>query len=142
MGIVCGNFWKDTMTYFYTILYVRDVQRAMAFYQQVFALQEKFCSPEKDYAELVTGSVTLAFARLELAKSNLSRGFTPAAVNDLPFGMEIGFESTDVGDTVQKAIAAGGTLCEQAQSKPWGQTVAYVRDLDGFLVAIGSPMAE
>jgi hypothetical protein len=24
--------------------------------------------------------------------------------------------------------------------KPWGQTVSYVRDLDGFLVEICSPM--
>ena len=128
------------MTYAYTILYVRDVPRAMAFYQEVFALQEKFCSPEKDYGELATGSVTLAFARFELAASNLSRGFNRAEVKAMPFGIEIGFESDDVDGTVQKAIAAGATLYEQAQPKPWGQTVAYVRDLDGFLVEIGSPI--
>ena len=129
------------MTYAYTILYVRDVQRAMAFYRQAFALQEKFCSPEKDYGELATGNVTLAFAKLELAASNLSRGFTRADTNATPFGIEVGFESDDVDGTVQKAIDAGGTLYEQAQPKSWGQTVAYVRDLDGFLVAIGSPIA-
>lgn len=128
------------MTYAYTILYVRDVQRAMAFYQQVFALPEKFCSPEKDYGELATGNVTLAFARFELASSNLSRGFARADAKAMPFGIEIGFKSKDVDGTVQKAIAAGATLYEQAQPKPWGQTVAYVRDLDGFLVEIGSPL--
>ena len=128
------------MTYAYTILYVRDVQRAMAFYQKVFALQEKFCSEEQDYGELATGNVTLAFARVELANSNLTRGFTRADLNAKPFGIEIGFESSDVEGTVQKAIAAGATLYEQAQPKPWGQTVAYVRDLDGFLVEIGSPI--
>ena len=113
----------------------------MAFYQQVFALQEKFCSPEKDYGELATGSVTLAFASFELATSNLSRGFTRAGINTTPFGIEIGFESDDVDATVQKAIATGGTLYEKVQPKPWGQTVAYVRDLDGFLVEIGSPLS-
>ncbi len=112
----------------------------MAFYQEVFALQEKLCLPEKDYGELATGNVTLAFAKLELATSNLSRGFTPADVNAAPFGIEIVFESEDVDGTVQKAIAAGGTLYEKAQPKPWGQTIAYVRDLDGFLVEIASPI--
>ena len=130
------------MTYAYTILYVADVPRAMAFYQSVFALQEKFCSPEKDYGELATGSVTLAFAHFKLATSNLSRGFVHANVDSKPFGIEIGFESDDVAGTVQKAIAAGATLYEQAQPKPWGQTVAYVCDLDGFLVEIGSPLAN
>ena len=130
------------MTYAYTILYVCDVPRAMAFYQQVFALQEKFCSPEKDYGELATGNVTLAFARFELAASNLSSGFVRADVKDKPFGIEIGFTSKDVEATVQKALAAGARLYEQAQPKPWGQTVAYVRDLDGFLVEIGSPMED
>lgn len=129
------------MTYAYTILYVHDVQRAMTFYQKTFALQEKFCSPERDYGELLTGGVTLAFARFELAASNLSRGFTRADSSAAPFGIEIGFESDDVDGTVRKALAAGATLYEKAQPKPWGQTVAYVRDLDGFLVEIGSPLA-
>ena len=130
------------MTYAYTILYVSDVAKAMAFYQEVFALQEKFCSPEKDYGELATGNVTLAFARFELAASNLVRGFTRVDANAKPFGIEIGFKSKDVESTVQKAIAAGATLYEQAQPKPWGQTVAYVRDPDGFLVEIGSPIEK
>ena len=129
------------MAYAYTILYVRDVARAMAFYQEVFALQEKFCTPEKDYGELATGNVTLAFAQLELAASNLSRGFTAVDPAAPPLGIEIGFVSENIDATVQQAIAAGGTLYEPAQLKPWGQTVAYVRDRDGFLVEIGSPIA-
>lgn len=130
------------MTYAYTILYVRDVARAMVFYREVFALTEKFCTPEKDYGELVTGDVTLAFAQLDLASSNLPRGFTAADPAAPPFGIEIGFVSEAIDATVQKAIAAGGTLYAAAQQKPWGQTVAYVRDLDGFLVEIGSSLDE
>jgi hypothetical protein len=31
-------------------------------------------------------------------------------------------------------------LMEEPKIKPWGQVVAYVRDLDGFLIEVCSPM--
>lgn len=126
--------------YAYTILYVRDVARSISFYKQAFGFQEKFVTPKKDYGELATGGVTLAFASLKLAGSNLPQGFTAADCSSAPFGIELGFETDDVGGTVRKAISAGGIEYEKAQSKPWGQVVAYVRDLDGFLIEIGSPV--
>ncbi len=33
------------------------------------------------------------------------------------------------------------TLVVEPNTKPWGQVVAYVRDLDGFLIEICTPMA-
>ena len=42
--------------------------------------------------------------------------------------------------SLNNAIAAGATLVEKPKTKPWGQTVAYVRDPDGFLVEICTPM--
>ncbi|RDT28499.1 VOC family protein, partial [Enterobacter roggenkampii] len=39
----------------YTILYVSDVQKSLQFYQDIFDLPLKFCTPELDYAELITG---------------------------------------------------------------------------------------
>jgi lactoylglutathione lyase len=39
-----------------------------------------------------------------------------------------------------KAIKAGAIAVEKAKSKPWGQVVAYVKDLDGFLIEICTPM--
>lgn len=113
----------------------------MSFYKRVFDFREKFVTPEKDYGELATGSVTLAFASLKLAALNLPRGFTASDCLSAPFGIEIGFETDDVAGTVRRAIAAGGVEYEMARPKPWGQVVAYVRDPDGFLVEIGSPVA-
>ena len=39
-----------------------------------------------------------------------------------------------------RAVAAGATPLKEPVTKPWGQTVAYVRDLDGFLVELCSPI--
>ena len=46
----------------------------------------------------------------------------------------------DVQATVNKAIEAGAKLYATPKEKPWGQVVGYVRDLDGFLIEICTPI--
>jgi lactoylglutathione lyase len=124
----------------YTILYVQDVAATVSFYEKAFGLSTKFITPDNDYAEMVTGATTLSFAATTFAKSNLKDGFIESNLTNKPFATEIGFTTDNVEETVQAAIAAGATIVEQPAAKPWGQTVAYVRDLDGFLVEICTPM--
>ncbi|HEV7516808.1 MAG TPA: lyase, partial [Thermoanaerobaculia bacterium] len=38
-----------------------------------------------------------------------------------------------------RAVEAGAAPVSQPATKPWGQDVAYVRDLDGVLIEIASP---
>jgi catechol 2,3-dioxygenase-like lactoylglutathione lyase family enzyme len=106
----------------YTIIYVPDVPRAMAFYVRAFGLSGRFISDDGDYGELETGAVTLAFASESLGEANLP------------------FATTDVAAAVQQSIAAGGALVVEPKVKPWGQTVAYVRDPNGVLFEICTPM--
>lgn len=124
----------------YTILYVPDVERSMSFYEKAFGFERKFIAPGNVYGELNTGSTTLSFAETELAASNLQNGFTPASLKDKPFAIEIGFATDDVEGAYESAIREGATPEAPASVKPHGQTVAYVRDLDGFLVEICTPM--
>ncbi len=125
----------------YTILYVQDVIKAVEFYENAFGFNRKFVTPEKDYGELLVGETTLSFASTLLAKSNLTNGFTESNLVDKPFGIEIGFTTDNVEKTVLRAIKAGATIVENPSTKPWGQVVAYLRDLDGFLIEICTPIA-
>ena len=125
----------------YTILYVQDVIKAVEFYENAFGFNRKFVTPEKDYGELLVGETTLSFASTLLAKSNLTNGFTESNLADKPFGIEIGFTTDNVEKTVLRAIKAGATIVENPSTKPWGQVVAYLRDLDGFLIEICTPIA-
>jgi lactoylglutathione lyase len=78
-------------------------------------------TPENDYAELLGGETTLAFASVALAKSNLkSSGFTECRLTEKPFAIEIGFTTDQVAETVSKALEAGATLVEELKTKPWG----------------------
>jgi len=124
----------------YTILYVNDVTKTITFYEQAFGLPRKFITPENDYGELLTGETTLAFVALGLAKTNLSGGFKASNTNEKPFGFNISFSSDDVPSTVAQALQAGAVQLEEIKVKPWGQTVAYLKDPDGFLIEICSPM--
>jgi len=124
----------------YSILYVPDVKKTAEFYSKTFGFEVRFIAPGDEYAELGTGTTTLSFAALPLANSNLKNGFQESNLNTKPFGFELGFTTVDVPALVEKALANGATLLEEPKEKPWGQMVAYVRDLDGFLIEICTPM--
>jgi len=124
----------------YTIFYVTDVTKTIEFYEKAFGFKRKFIAETNDYGELATGDTTLSFASTELAHKNLSKGFIESDVKNKPFAMEIGFATNDVEGTMNKAIEAGALLLEQAKTKPWGQTVGYIKDLNGFLIEICTPM--
>lgn len=124
----------------YTILYVNDVEKAISFYEKAFGFNRKFVTPDNDYGELLVGETTLSFASFTMAKSNLEDGFVESNLNNRPFGIEIGFTTENVEETLNNAVAAGATIVANPKTKPWGQIVAYVRDLDGFLVEICTAM--
>ncbi len=125
----------------YTILYVPDVKRSVDFYTKVFGFELKFIAPENEYAELITGTTTISFASVSLANSNLKDGFQESSLKSKSFGIELGFTTENVQELVNKAVSEGAVLVEEAKEKPWGQTVAYVRDLDGFLLELCTPMS-
>jgi uncharacterized glyoxalase superfamily protein PhnB len=124
----------------YTILYVKDVEKSIAFYEKAFGFTRKFVTPENDYGELLVGETTLSFASTALAKANLIDGFIESNLTNKPLGIEIAFTTKDVDAVVKSSIEAGATLVVEPKAKPWGQVVAYVRDYDGFLIEICTPM--
>ncbi|TDW47383.1 catechol 2,3-dioxygenase-like lactoylglutathione lyase family enzyme [Flavobacterium sp. 270] len=120
----------------YTILYVENVEASIEFYENAFGFSRKFITPDNTYGELSTGETTISFASKELAASNLKEGFVESNLADKPFAIEIGFITDDVPGIVQKATTFGAVLVSEPKEKPWGQVVAYIRDLDGFLIEI------
>ena len=125
----------------YTIFYVKNVQKAISFYVKAFGFEQKFITPDNSYGELNTGNTTLSFAEHSLAQSNLPDGYEASDVQKKAFGVEIGIVTSNVADTLKSALESGALLAAATKTKPWGQEVAYVRDLDGFLVEICSPMS-
>ena len=128
------------MKYAYTILYVEDVLVAIRFYEKAFGFAKKFVTPENDYAELISGETTIAFASLELGKSNIKEGFVQSSASEKPFGLELAFTTKTLEEDFNTAIKAGAVVVQAIVEKPWGQKVGYVRDVNGFLIELCSPV--
>jgi len=126
----------------YVILYVNDVAASLAFYEKAFGLNRRFFNDTngKAYGELETGSTRLAFASIALAEDHLKQKVTAAAPDKAPLGVEIALTTPDVKALFVRAVSAGATAINEPETKPWGQTVAWLRDNSGHLVEICSPM--
>ncbi|WP_029057947.1 VOC family protein [Stappia stellulata] len=125
------------MKFRYTILYVEDVARALSFYESAFGLATGFLHEGGDYGELVTGETKLAFSSRALMTQ---LGKDPARAEPKRPVFEIALETDDVAGTLERARAAGASVLQELREEEWGQTTAYVSDLDGYLVEICSPV--
>lgn len=126
----------------YVILYVKDVSATLAFYEKAFSLARRFFHEDngKAYGELETGATRLAFASLEMAKEHLKQEIVAAAPGKPPLGVEVALVTPNVPDLYAQAVKAGAVPLSEPAVKPWGQTVAYVRDSNGYLVELCTPM--
>lgn len=130
------NATKEPPKLGYVIIYVPDVARAVSFYERAFGVQRRFVHDSGKYAEMETGATALAFAD-EVDTPNrgafeTNRGDRRAA------GAEVAFVVGDVREAFARALESGATAVTDPVDKPWGQTISYVRDLNGFLVEICS----
>lgn len=127
------------MKFKYTILYVDDVVETFSFYEKAFGLKKKMLHESGEYGELDTGSTTLSFSSLKLMKE---LGKNPAKANLKAPTFEIAFETDNIKTALSKALVAGASLVQDATDMPWGQTIAYVTENNGFLVEICTPVAS
>jgi catechol 2,3-dioxygenase-like lactoylglutathione lyase family enzyme len=123
----------------YVILHVVDVNASVAFYERAFGLVRRFVHESGTYAEMETGATALAFAD-EAFVAERGQDFKPNRLASLPAGAEIALVAGDVPAAFARATASGAIEVASPTQKPWGQTVAYVRDRDGFLVEICTPI--
>lgn len=126
----------------YVILYVDDVGSSLSFYERAFGLSRRFFQEQdgKAYGELETGSARLAFASFALAREHVGAEIIAASPGGPPLGAEVALVTGDVEAAYARAVEAGAASVNQPAVKPWGQTVAYVRDNAGHLVELCTPM--
>ncbi len=120
----------------YVIIFVPDVSAAVSFYENAFGLQRRFIHESGTYAEMETGATALAFAD-ELATTNHDV-FEQNRRGRKAAGAEVAFVVEDVRAAFDQAVSSGATVATEPVPMPWGQTISYVRDLNGFLVEICS----
>ncbi|POA52178.1 MULTISPECIES: VOC family protein [unclassified Pseudomonas] len=128
------------MQFGYTIIYVPQVEDSLRFFEQAFGFKRRFLHESGTYGELETGSTALAFADHQLAQMNFQDGHVAAHSSRQPLGMELGLVTEDVQAAHAKALEHGARELAAPITKPWGQTVSYVRCPDGTLVELCTPI--
>ena len=118
----------------YTIVYVPNVAEALAFYERAFGIARGFLHASGMYGELATGATKLAFA--DERQCPLAGQFAPNRPDGPAPAIEVAFVVSDVARAYERALAAGAAGAAPPEDKPWGQTVAYVRDLNGVFVEL------
>ena len=124
----------------YVILYVQDVLETIAFYETAFDLPRGFVHESKQYAQMKTGTTALAFA--DETTCPVAGAFRQARGDEESPAFEVALVVSDVEQAYKRAIAAGAPAVASPSLKPWGQTVAYVKDLNGVLVELCTSMGD
>ena len=127
------------MKFRWAIIYVGDVPATVDFYERAFGAKRRFVHESNLYAELDTGETVLAFAGEPMADIN-GVAIRPNRKQEVAAGFEIAFETDDPQRDYDRAVGAGALPVTPPEDKPHGQTVGYVRDLNGCLVEIASPV--
>lgn len=123
----------------YAILYVPDVAATVEFYERAFGLARRFVHESGTYAEMETGATALAFAAESLAEAN-GLAIRASRPRELPAAFEVALVTDDPEGAFRRATEAGAVPVKSVETKPWGQKVGYVRDLNGALVELCSPI--
>jgi uncharacterized glyoxalase superfamily protein PhnB len=130
------------MKFGYVFIWVDDVTKAVEFYEQVFNVKRRFLTSGVKglYAEMETGETTLAIAATEEAQELFPEGFRANESTQVPGAFQLSFVTPEVEAVYVKALQVGATSQMKPDTKPWGQTIARIRDPHGILVSIASPM--
>lgn len=126
----------------WVIFVVPDVAATVAFYEAAFGLARRFVAEDGTYGEMETGASTLAFVAETLAADSIPTPLRPNRPSDLPAAAQITLVTDDVAAGYERAIAAGAAPLAGPTATSWGQTVAYLRDTNGVLVELGTPVSS
>lgn len=134
------------LTFDYTILYVADVQKSVTFYEQAFGLTTRLLHDSLSYAEMDSGTDssehTLAFADYSFIQNMLPVDIRQNMPEASAPAFQISFRAHNVSEAYQQALTTGAAAVMPPERKPWGQEVAFVRDLDGILIEICGVVAN
>jgi lactoylglutathione lyase len=146
MAVGAGNSAPGTcvpaLRFWNTTFIVQDVKATVAFYAGVFGLTCRYVHPSGEYAELESCPALLSFTGEKLVDQFQLLGPLAVRANRPglePIAAQIAFVSQDVDASYANAVSAGAVSVCGPKPMPWGQTLCYVRDLNGVLVEICSP---
>jgi catechol 2,3-dioxygenase-like lactoylglutathione lyase family enzyme len=122
------------------VLAVSDVDRAYAFYREVFGWTSHLGWPG-EYEELVVSDED----RLGLYRRDgwaASAGAEPVELNGHVSSSYLYVHVDDLGGTIERLQAAGARPLSPRADRNWGDEAAYFADPDGNVVAVAARLPQ
>ncbi|CAA3003296.1 Hypothetical predicted protein [Olea europaea subsp. europaea] len=114
--------------YAYTVVYVRDAAKSVAFYAKAFSYQVRRLDHSNRRGELESGKTTIALTYAHQHKTDDLSGEVC-----MP-------QSSHERNPIENAVENDVVPVSEPEEKEWRQKVGYVRDIDGIVVRMGSYM--
>ncbi|XP_021857327.1 uncharacterized protein [Spinacia oleracea] len=125
--------------YAYTVLYVKDVAKSVAFYAKAFGVNVRRLDNSHRWGELESGQTTIAFTQIHQHETDEVTGEVQTFQSKHERGpIEVCFDYADVDAAYKRAVENGAEAVSEPEQKEWNQKVGYVRDIDGMVVRLGS----
>src|SRR5262249_15605182 len=122
-----------------TVIYVDDdVPGVLDFYGRAFGLETRFYDRNYEFGELEMDGPSIAFATHRTGEL-LMPGAYQRPDKGQASSVEIAFFTSDVAAAFKRAVDAGAVGLAEPKLMPWGQTVAYVRSVEGTMIALCTP---
>jgi catechol 2,3-dioxygenase-like lactoylglutathione lyase family enzyme len=122
-----------------TALYVDDLARARAFYEELFGLEPVFADERLCAFEIAAASVLLLFPRGKTLETVVMPGGTiPPHDGHGPLHVAFAIGADDLADW-ERRLEAQGVAIEGRTVWPRGGTSLYLRDPDGHLLELATP---
>jgi len=123
----------------FPVIYVRDVGRALSFYEGLLGFEETYRQPiegEPGYVGLTLGDsrMSLVDARWPAEQIGVERGAGPR--------FELFVYVEDVDAAIEQIRAAEGPVLREPEDMPWGERLGYVEDPDGNSVSLAASSTD
>lgn len=117
-------------------LFVRNVDKSIAFYQEVLGFE--LVRREPDYASVRSGKVTFGLGPIEKLPAQDGYFTQNRLAEDRGAGVEIVLEVDDVREHHERVRTFGHPVLHPLQVRPWGLTDFRITDPDGYYLRITS----
>ena len=109
-------------------IFVRDWERALAFYSETLGMPVAFAGPEAGWAELDTGTAHLALERVDprdAEATDLTGRF-----------VAVSLQVEDIQATYEELVARGVEFLGPPEEQSWGGFLAHLRDPEGNVLTL------
>ena len=109
-------------------VFVRDWERALAFYSETLGMPVAFAGPGMGWAELDTGGARLALERVDPEDDEAS-----SLVGRF---VAVSLQVDDIHATYDALVTRGVEFLGPPEKQPWGGVLAHLRDPDGNVLTL------